>query len=102
MSTVCVDLLRIVEVVNDFLYFLGPELKAVTGDTVGIDAVIHVSGFSPMQFRCWIVLKCSQNLDQLNINAVKVSGSRKAISSLGSLYSYFESYWENAMNAFKD
>ncbi|OAE19678.1 hypothetical protein AXG93_1847s1410 [Marchantia polymorpha subsp. ruderalis] len=41
MSTVCVDLLHIVEVVNDFLYFLGPELKAVTGDVQGIDEVIH-------------------------------------------------------------
>ncbi|KAL2608323.1 hypothetical protein R1flu_026896 [Riccia fluitans] len=41
MSTVCVDLLHIVEVVNDFLYFLGPELKAVTGDVAGIDEVIR-------------------------------------------------------------
>ena len=42
MSNVCIDLLHIVEVVNDFLYFLGPELKTVTGDVQGIDDVIHV------------------------------------------------------------
>jgi dynein heavy chain len=43
MSTICVDLMHIVEVVNDFLYFLGPDLKTVTGDVQGIDNVIHVS-----------------------------------------------------------
>jgi dynein heavy chain len=41
MSTICVDLMHIVEVVNDFLYFLGPDLKTVTGDVQGIDNVIH-------------------------------------------------------------
>ncbi|MCO5597848.1 hypothetical protein L7F22_051932 [Adiantum nelumboides] len=41
MSSICADLLTIVEVVNDFLNFLGPELKAVTGDIEGIDSVIQ-------------------------------------------------------------
>nr|AML30863.1 axonemal inner arm dynein heavy chain 7 [Marsilea vestita] len=40
MSSICSDLLNIVEVVNDFQNFLGPELKAVTGDIEGIDSVI--------------------------------------------------------------
>lgn len=43
MSSICADLLTIVEVVNDFLNFLGPELKAVTGDIEGIDSVIQVN-----------------------------------------------------------
>lgn len=42
MSTICNDLAHIVEVVNEFLYFLGPELKTVTGDVQGIDAIVHV------------------------------------------------------------
>eukprot|EP01018_Ginkgo_biloba_P029496 Gb_13869 [translate_table: standard] len=41
MSNICVDLLHIVEVVDDFHNFLGPELKAVTGDAQGIDSVIQ-------------------------------------------------------------
>ena len=42
MMTICRDLAHIVEVANDFLYFLGPDLKSVTGDVAGIDAVIAV------------------------------------------------------------
>ena len=42
MSSICNDLAHIVEVVNEFLYFLGPELKTVTGDVQGIDAIVHV------------------------------------------------------------
>jgi hypothetical protein len=42
MSSICADLLNIVDVVNDFQNFLGPELKAVTGDIDGIDLVIQV------------------------------------------------------------
>lgn len=41
MATICKDLLQMVEVVDDFHKFLGPELKAVTGDSQGIDAVIQ-------------------------------------------------------------
>ena len=42
MSSICSDLLNIVDVVNDFQNFLGPELKAVTGDIDGIDLVNQV------------------------------------------------------------
>jgi dynein heavy chain len=41
MASVCADLRRVVEVVDDFKRFLGPELKAVTGDPQGIDDVIQ-------------------------------------------------------------
>lgn len=37
MADICKDLAEMVEVVDDFFKFLGPELKAVTGDTQGID-----------------------------------------------------------------
>eukprot|EP00210_Caulerpa_lentillifera_P005286 g5050.t1 len=37
LSEVCNDLAEMVEIANDFFKFLGPELKAVTGDTIGID-----------------------------------------------------------------
>jgi hypothetical protein len=40
MSEICTDLTEMVEILDDFYKFLGPELKAVTGDTEGIDAVI--------------------------------------------------------------
>eukprot|EP00951_Prasinocladus_malaysianus_P015337 scaffold117564_cov45-Prasinocladus_malaysianus.AAC.4 len=40
MSEICTDLSEMVEILDDFYKFLGPELKAVTGDTEGIDAVI--------------------------------------------------------------
>lgn len=43
MSVICTDFLHVLDVVNDFLYFLGPDLKTVTGDVAGIDAIIHVS-----------------------------------------------------------
>ncbi|EFJ08822.1 hypothetical protein SELMODRAFT_131043 [Selaginella moellendorffii] len=39
MASICIDLLHIVQVYYDFHNFLGPELKAVTGDTQGVDAV---------------------------------------------------------------
>ncbi|CAD7704507.1 unnamed protein product [Ostreobium quekettii] len=41
MADICRDLAEMVEVVDDFFKFLGPELKAVTGDTQGIDRVIQ-------------------------------------------------------------
>ncbi|GMH41526.1 hypothetical protein BSKO_09436 [Bryopsis sp. KO-2023] len=41
MAEICSDLAEMVEVVDDFFKFLGPELKAVTGDTQGIDRVIQ-------------------------------------------------------------
>jgi len=40
MASICKDILQMVEVVDDFHKFLGPELKAVTGDSQGIDSVI--------------------------------------------------------------
>eukprot|EP00898_Chlorokybus_atmophyticus_P006649 jgi/Chlat1/6986/Chrsp56S00523 len=40
MAGICGDLRQMVEVVDDFHKFLGPELKAVTGDAQGIDDVI--------------------------------------------------------------
>ncbi|KAK3281453.1 hypothetical protein CYMTET_10756, partial [Cymbomonas tetramitiformis] len=41
MASICGDLLQMVKVVDDFHKFLGPELKAVTGDSLGIDEVIQ-------------------------------------------------------------
>jgi dynein heavy chain len=41
MADICKELADMVEVVDDFFKFLGPELKAVTGDTKGIDDVIE-------------------------------------------------------------
>ena len=40
MAVICGDLKNQVEVMDDFHKFLGPQLKAVTGDAVGIDEVI--------------------------------------------------------------
>ncbi|DBA95316.1 TPA: Dynein heavy chain cytoplasmic [Trebouxia sp. C0006] len=40
MAEICSDLSEMVEIVDDFHKFLGPELKAVTGDSQGIDLVI--------------------------------------------------------------
>lgn len=45
MSSICNDFAHIVEVVNDFLYFLGPDLKSVTGDVASVDIVVEVSYF---------------------------------------------------------
>ncbi|KAJ7569126.1 hypothetical protein O6H91_01G062100 [Diphasiastrum complanatum] len=41
MACICTDLLHILEVYYDFHNFLGPELKAVTGDSQGIDSVVQ-------------------------------------------------------------
>ena len=41
MAEICTDLIEMVEIVDDFFKFLGPELKAVTGDTQGIDRVVQ-------------------------------------------------------------
>uniref|UniRef100_A0A6S8LSH1 AAA+ ATPase domain-containing protein n=1 Tax=Dunaliella tertiolecta TaxID=3047 RepID=A0A6S8LSH1_DUNTE len=41
MAEICNDLIEMVEIVDDFFMFLGPELKAVTGDMQGIDRVIQ-------------------------------------------------------------
>ncbi len=40
MSEICANILEIVEALDHFRVFLGPELKAVTGDSAGIDEVI--------------------------------------------------------------
>ena len=41
MSDVCGNILEIVEALDHFKVFLGPELKAVTGDAEGIDEVLE-------------------------------------------------------------
>eukprot|EP01036_Dinobryon_divergens_P017156 gene17156-23290_t len=47
MAEVCDNLLEIVEALDRFHKFLGPELKAVTGDSAGIDDVLkRVEGLS--------------------------------------------------------
>lgn len=47
MSEVCADILDVVEALDHFKVFLGPELKAVTGDSAGIDDVMkRVEGLS--------------------------------------------------------
>ena len=38
---ICQDMLEIVEALDHFRKFLGPELKAVTGDSAGIDQVLQ-------------------------------------------------------------
>lgn len=40
MGEICDNILEIVNAIDHFRVFLGPELKAVTGDTAGIDEVI--------------------------------------------------------------
>ena len=40
MSEICGNILEIIEALDHFRVFLGPELKAVTGDSAGIDEVI--------------------------------------------------------------
>mgnify|MGYP001351994337 CR=1 FL=1 len=40
MANICSDLRQVVVVSDEFARFLGPELKAVTGDAIGIDDVI--------------------------------------------------------------
>jgi dynein heavy chain len=40
MSEICSNILEIIEALDHFKVFLGPELKAVTGDSAGIDEVI--------------------------------------------------------------
>jgi dynein heavy chain len=40
MSDICANILEIIEAIEHFRVFLGPELKAVTGDSAGIDEVI--------------------------------------------------------------
>ncbi|KAJ1437467.1 dynein heavy chain, N-terminal region 2-domain-containing protein [Ochromonadaceae sp. CCMP2298] len=40
MSEICANILEIIEALDHFRVFLGPELKAVTGDSAGIDEVI--------------------------------------------------------------
>ncbi|MEW5308429.1 MAG: hypothetical protein WDW38_000392 [Sanguina aurantia] len=51
MADICTDLIEMVEIVDDFFKFLGPELKAVTGDTAGIDRVVHrvVAMYEPIE-----------------------------------------------------
>jgi dynein heavy chain len=47
MSEICANILEIIEALDHFRVFLGPELKAVTGDSAGIDEVIkRVEGLS--------------------------------------------------------
>ena len=40
MSDICSNLLEVIEALDHFHKFLGPELKAVTGDSAGIDEVL--------------------------------------------------------------
>ena len=40
MSEICANILEIIDALDHFRVFLGPELKAVTGDSAGIDEVI--------------------------------------------------------------
>ena len=40
MSEICSNLLEVVDALDHFHKFLGPELKAVTGDSAGIDEVL--------------------------------------------------------------
>lgn len=40
MSDICANILEIIEALDHFRVFLGPELKSVTGDSAGIDEVI--------------------------------------------------------------
>nr|Q9SMH3.1 RecName: Full=Dynein-1-alpha heavy chain, flagellar inner arm I1 complex; AltName: Full=1-alpha DHC; AltName: Full=Dynein-1, subspecies f [Chlamydomonas reinhardtii]CAB56598.1 1-alpha dynein heavy chain [Chlamydomonas reinhardtii] len=51
MAEICTDLIEMVEIVDDFFRFLGPELKTVTGDTAGIDRVVHrvVAMYEPIE-----------------------------------------------------
>jgi len=41
MADMCTDLLEIIDALDHFHKFLGPELKAVTGDSAGIDSVLQ-------------------------------------------------------------
>ena len=41
MIEICVDLIKIVEIVDDFIKFLGPDLKSVTGDIHGIERMVQ-------------------------------------------------------------
>lgn len=41
MSDICANILEVLEALDHFKMFLGPELKAVTGDSAGIDEVLH-------------------------------------------------------------
>ena len=40
MSEICANLFEIIDALDQFQKFLGPELKAVTGDSAGIDQVL--------------------------------------------------------------
>ena len=40
MAEICANLLEIIDALDQFQKFLGPELKAVTGDSAGIDEVL--------------------------------------------------------------
>lgn len=42
MSEICANIIEIIEALDHFRVFLGPELKAVTGDSAGIDEVIRL------------------------------------------------------------
>jgi dynein heavy chain, axonemal len=43
MARVCGDLLEVAVVLDQFHKFLGPELKAVTGESAGIDDIMEVT-----------------------------------------------------------
>jgi hypothetical protein len=56
MAEVCGNLMEMVEVVDDFFKFLGPELKAVTGALLfGVFLRLHWSGAHGTLRVCWCV-----------------------------------------------
>ena len=59
MSEICSDLNEMVEIVDDFHKFLGPELKAVTGDSQVATVPNH---------RC---LTCKLNSDSVCVHAAR-------------------------------
>jgi hypothetical protein len=63
MAEVCGNLMEMVEVVDDFFKFLGPELKAVTGERAssGLNhTVLHVA-MCPMPVLCYLhLLVCAR------------------------------------------
>ncbi|KAF4710897.1 Dynein heavy chain 10, axonemal, partial [Perkinsus olseni] len=51
MSKICGDLMEITKVLEQFYKFLGPELKEVTGDPVGIDNLLEEVASSAAAFK---------------------------------------------------
>jgi dynein heavy chain, axonemal len=94
MADICADLIEMVEVVDDFFKFLGPELKAVTGDTQGIDHVmarvkamyepieaVAFAPFDPANNAAWRAAKAAFSADNEDIKVCtacwRVSSKRR-------------------------